>query len=188
MAYTAILDACVLYSAPVTDLLLRIALTDLYRAKWTADIHREWMTNLAKNRPDLPWPRIERRRDHMDRFVRDSLISGYERIVPTLVLPDPDDRHVLAAAIVGRADVIVTFNLADFPAVSLEPYGIEVQHPDECLQHLFDLDAERICTVVHGLRIALAKPVMSAHEYIASLTRHGLPQVAAQLMGRFGEL
>jgi predicted nucleic acid-binding protein len=184
MAYTALLDACVLYSAPLTDLLLRIALTDLYRAKWSTEIHDEWMQNLARNRPDLPWGRIERRRDQMDRHVRDALVDGYAALVPTLTLPDPNDRHVLAAAIVGRADVIVTFNLGDFPPDSLEPYGIETQHPDEFLSHLMDLDANHVCSVVRGLRGGLGNPPMNAATYVASLERHGLPNMAALLRDR----
>jgi len=109
MAYTALLDACVLYSAPVTDLLLRAALTDLCRVKWTVEIHDEWMRNLARNRSDLPQWKIERRRDLMDRHARDALVTGYAALIPTLDLPDLEDRHVLAATIIGRADVILTF-------------------------------------------------------------------------------
>ena len=57
----------------------------------------------------------------------------YESLIPSLDLPDPDDRHVLAAAIVGRCDVIVPQNLKDFPANVLDRYGIDKQHPDEFL-------------------------------------------------------
>jgi len=69
----------------------------------------------------------------MDRSTRDCLVTGYEGLIPAFELPDPDDRHVPAAAIVGRCDVIVTQNLKDFPGTALEPYGMDVQHPDEFL-------------------------------------------------------
>lgn len=98
------------------DLLLRLAVTDLYRARWSADIHDEWMRSLAANRPDIPPEHITRVRNLMDENVRDALVEDYASLVLGLTLPDPKDRHVLAAAIVGRADVIVTFNLREFPA------------------------------------------------------------------------
>lgn len=184
MAYTALLDACVLYSAPLRDLLLRLAVTDLYRAKWSADIHSEWMRKLATNRTDIPTARIERLRELMDSGVRDALVENYAHLVPTLVLPDPDDRHVLAAAIVGRADLIVTFNLADFPSAALEPYGVEVQHPDEFLCHQLDLAPDLVRSVVRELRAGLTNPPQAADEYLATLARHGLTAFADALRSR----
>jgi predicted nucleic acid-binding protein len=121
--YTALLDANVLYPAPLRDLLLQLAITDLFRAKWTADIHREWIEALLRQEPHRDRTKLERTRALMDSHIRDCLVSGYESQIPTLELPDPDDRHVLAAAIVGRCDVIVTQNLRDFPDTALAPYG-----------------------------------------------------------------
>lgn len=181
MAYIALLDACVLYSATKTDLLMRLGLADLYRPRWTAEIHTEWMQGLAANRPDLPWEKLERRRDLMDANVRDGLVAGHMGLVPSLTLPDPDDRHVLAAAIVGRADVIVTDNLADFPPDALTPFGIDVQTPDEFLCHLLDLAPDAVCAVIRDLRDALGNPAMSSADYVASLERNGLPELAARL-------
>jgi hypothetical protein len=89
---------CVLYPAPLRDLLMRLALTDLYHAKWTQEIHKEWMRNLLKNRPDLTIERLESVRARMDLHVRDGLIEGYEELIDGIKLPDPNDRHVLAAA------------------------------------------------------------------------------------------
>jgi predicted nucleic acid-binding protein len=188
MAYTALFDACVLYSAPVTDLVMRLALVDMFRPKWTARIHAEWMRNLAQNRPDLSAEQIENRRRLMDAHARDAVVEGYESLVPSLELPDPDDRHVLAAAIVGRADAIVTFNLGDFPTHEVERFGIEVQHPDEFLQHQFDLNAAVVCAVVRELRGGLIRPPRSAHEYLAMLERHGLPGIAGKLRVRERDL
>ena len=113
--YTVLFDANVLYPAPMRDALMQLAVTDLFKAKWTADIHRDRAA-------------LERTRDLMDRATRDCLVTGYEALVPALTLPDPDDRHVLAAAIVGRCDAIVTQNLKDFPPETLAPFGIETQH------------------------------------------------------------
>jgi hypothetical protein len=184
VAYTALLDACVLYSAPKTDLLLRLGLADLYRPRWTAEIHGEWMRSLAADRPDIGWERIQRRRTQMDAHARDALVTGHMDLVPSLELPDPNDRHVLAAAIVGRADVIVTDNIADFPPAALAAYGIDVQSPDEFLCHLLDLASAPVCRVVGELLGALGNPGMSVEEYLHSLERHGLPGFAASLRPR----
>src|SRR5260370_12303703 len=128
---TVILDACVLYSAPLRDLLLWLAVTGLYRPRWTETIHQEWMENLLKDRPDLARDRLERTKDLMNRAVPDCLIARHEGLIAFLSLPDPDDRHVLAAAIHGGAETIVTYNLTDFPATALAAHTIQTQHPDD---------------------------------------------------------
>lgn len=86
---------------------MQLAVEDLFRAKWTADIHCEWIEALLRHEPHRDRAALERTRTLMDTAVRDALIAGYEALIETLVLPDPDDRHALAAAIVGRCDVIV---------------------------------------------------------------------------------
>jgi len=110
---------------------MHLAVSGLFRAKWTDAIHEEWIRNLLNNRPDLNRAQLERTRELMNRAVPDCLIEGYESLVPALVLPDPHDRHVLAAAISVGARVIVTFNEKDFPSKTLAQFGIEAQHPDE---------------------------------------------------------
>lgn len=129
--YTAVLDACVLYPAPVRDILLSLAHQGLYHARWTATINDEWIRNLVQNRPDLNADQLRRTAERMAQAIPDSLIAGFGRFANTIELPDPDDRHVLAAALVGHADAIVTFNLKDFPATTLGPLGLEAQHPDD---------------------------------------------------------
>lgn len=116
-------------------MLLQLAVTDLYRAKWSAGIHREWIENLLKNEPHRNRAALERTRALMDSHTRDCLVTGYEPLIGALDLPDPKDRHVLAAAIVGRCDVIVTHNLKDFPTDVTLPFGIAPQHPDEFLSN-----------------------------------------------------
>ena len=112
--YTALLDANVLYPAPMRDVLMQLAVTDIFKAKWSEDIHREWIDALMRNEPHRDRETLERTRDLMNHATRDCLVTGYEALIPSLDLPDPDDRHVLAAAIVGRCDVIVTQNLFKF--------------------------------------------------------------------------
>lgn len=181
--FTALYDACVLYPAPLRDLLMHLALTGLFRAKWTEAIHEEWMRNLLENRPDLTREQLARTRTLMNEAVPDCLIVGYEDLIPALVLPDPDDRHVLAAAIRGRADVIVTYNLNDFPAEVLEHYGIGAQHPDEFITHLLDLAPEAVYAAAKRQRERLRKPPKTVEEYLAALERLGLAQTVARLRG-----
>ena len=96
--FTALYDACVLYPAPLRDLLLRLALTDLFRARWSNEIHDEWIRNVLANRPDLKREQLERTRELMNSNVRDSVVSDYEDLIDGLQLPDQGDRHVSAGA------------------------------------------------------------------------------------------
>lgn len=127
--FTVVYDACVLYPAPLRSFLMYLAVTDLYHARWTNDIHEEWMRNVVKDHADIPREQVERIRDLMNSHVRDCLVTGYEPLIGGLTLPHPDDRHVLAAAILCGADTIVTFNLKDFPEDALKPYGIGTSIP-----------------------------------------------------------
>ena len=70
-------------------------------------------------------------------------MTGYERLIEGLELPDPDDRHVLAAAILSGATHIITENLTDFPADALDPFAIEAIDTDDFLSRTYDL--YRIC-------------------------------------------
>jgi predicted nucleic acid-binding protein len=179
--YTALYDACVLYPAPLRDLLMQLALLDIYRARWTNQIHDEWIEALLRQRKDLKPEQLERTRDLMNRSTRDCLVENYESLIPALKLPDPNDRHVLAAAIRGRADVIVTKNLAHFPAKTLATYGIDVQHPDEFLTHVADLRPEGLCFAAKAIRARLKNPPCSPDDYLDTLARQELPQTVAFL-------
>jgi predicted nucleic acid-binding protein len=145
---TVFLDANVLYSAGLRDLLIRLALHDLFRIKWSDRVHEEWMRNLLAKRPDLIPEKLERTRRLMVDGVPDSLVKDYEPLIEHITLPDPDDRHVLAAAITGQASVILTFNLKDFPQSLLRPYKIEAQHPDKFLCRLLRLKPDPVCTAL----------------------------------------
>ena len=119
-AFTVIYDANVLYPAPLRSVLMFLAQTDLFRARWTLDIHEEWIRNLLLKRPDLSREKLEGLRDMMIDTIPDSLVTGYEPAIAGLNLPDPNDRHVLAAALRANAEIIVTANLKDFPPESLQ--------------------------------------------------------------------
>ena len=137
---------------------MHLALIGLFRAKWSADVHEEWISSLLKKRPDLTRDKLERTRILMDQYAGDALVTGYEDLIPGLQLPDPDDRHVLAAAIHGHADVIVTINLRDFPSETIGPFGIEAQHPDEFILHLLDLAPGVVVAAAENHRQSMKNP------------------------------
>lgn len=177
----AFLDANIFYPAPLRDLFMQLAVSDMFQARWTADIHREWIEALLRNQPERDRSRLERTREMMDRATRDCLITGYESIIPSLTLPDPDDRHVLAAAVTGRCTVIVTWNLADFPKETLEPFGIEAQDPDTFLLRYLSLSPDSFCAVVRKVRQRLKNPPYTTEQYLTILTRQRLVATVAEL-------
>ena len=144
----AVYDANVLYLAQLRDLLMRLAVADLVRAHWSDAIHDEWIRNLLDNRDDLTRAQLERTRELMENALPGASVSGYQHREPNLTLPDPDDRHVLAAAVHAGAEWIVTFNLRDFPASVLDAYGIEAVDPDSFIAMLLHRspEAERLTT------------------------------------------
>ena len=179
--FTAVFDACVLYPAPLRDLLMWLALSGRFRARWTAEIHDEWVRNLHKNRPDLTPALLRRTVDLMNQAVPDALVSGYEDLIDGLTLPDEDDRHVLAAAIRCGARVIVTFNERDFPKDLLAAYGVEVQHPDEFIDDLFDLDQAAVVAAAQKQRSTLKNPPIDVDRYLDILMKQGLTKTVKDL-------
>ncbi len=180
-APTAIIDACVLYSAPIRDLVVRLAQAGLLQARWSDEIHEEWMRNLLKNNPRVSRERLGRTRFLMDAAIRDSLVTGHSQLVDSLTLPDPDDRHVLAAAIHSGAGLIVTFNLMDFPLESVAPHGVEARHPDELFSELLDAASDEFCAAAQLQRLALKNPPMTVEAFLSKLEEVGLPRTAARL-------
>jgi predicted nucleic acid-binding protein len=126
---TVVLDANVLYPSDLRDFLLQLAAADLFKPRWSLEIHREWVENLLENNPTLLREKLEATRDKMDGFFPQSLVVGYEHLMPQLT-NHPDDRHVLATAIRAQARYIATLNLKDFKPADLSPYNVEAIHPD----------------------------------------------------------
>jgi predicted nucleic acid-binding protein len=178
---TAVYDANILYSAPLRDLFVRLALAGSVRARWTNAIHDEWMRGVVRNKPTITREKAEKVRDLMNLSVRDCLIDGYEGLIDSIALPDPDDRHVLAAAIHAGAEVIVTFNLKDFPADALASHGIAAMHPDEFVVALLDVAPASVCGAVKRQREGLRNPPKTAEELLTTLESQGLAQTVARL-------
>lgn len=182
--YTAVLDACVLYPAPLRDLLLSLASAGLFHARWTPDIEHEWMRNLLANRPDLNLKQLQTTQERMIAAIPDCMVTHYEPLIAGLSLPDPDDRHVLAAAIAGHADAIVTVNLKDFPAAILATYSLEAQHPDDFVMNQLELREYEALAAIKRMRARLRNPPRSPAEFIETLERNGLVQSARRLSQR----
>ena len=180
MRFVVVFDACVLYPAPIRDFLIRLATAGLFAAKWTDRIHEEWTRSLLATRPDLA-DALKRTRSLMDQAVPDCLVEGYEPLIEGLSLPDPDDRHVLAAAIRAGAQTIVTINLRDFPAPSLAPYGIEAVHPDIFVEQQLDLHEGAVVTTAKRHRAALRNPPKPVDAYLDTLAAQGLVVTAERL-------
>ncbi len=178
---TALYDANVLYPAPLRDFLMYLAVVAPFQALWSDDIHDEWTRNLLKNRADLSRQSLQRTRALMNIHVPHALVTDYQPLISTLDLPDADDRHVLAAAIKGDADVIVTFNLSDFPSRTLENYQIRAQHPDAFILSLLELDAPAVHEAIRRQRAGLKNPPQSATQLLDTLKAQGLKQSVALL-------
>ena len=144
----AVLDACVLYPPSLRDLLMRIATEGVYEPYFTETIHDEWIRSVLSNNPNISFERLHGTRNLMNRITSDCLVSNFERHIPNIKLPDNNDRHVVAAAIEAQADVIVTFNLNDFPASEHVKHGVKAKHPDAFLSALFDSDRDLMLSAI----------------------------------------
>jgi predicted nucleic acid-binding protein len=181
MAFVVLYDACVLYPAPLRDLLIRLANTGIVRARWSAAILDECFRSILKQRPELKPESLQRTRELMTRAVPDCMVTGFEGLIDGLALPDPDDRHVLAAAIRTGAQAIVTFNLNDFPAERLQQYNIEAKHPDDFVIDVIDLSLGTVATVIAEQAAALRTPPRSTAELLDTLRAQGLVRSVAKL-------
>lgn len=184
----AVLDANVLYPASLRHLLIWLAVVETFDARWTATIQDEWTRNLLHNEPRLDPARLARTRQLMDAHIPDGLVTDYEARIAGLTLPDPDDRHVLAAALHCGASIIVTSNLKDFPTAVLAPLGIEALHPDRFVRRLFDENPDAVIEAARSHRADLKNPPRSPAEYIAALEHQDMTVTAAALRSREQDL
>jgi predicted nucleic acid-binding protein len=181
VSFVVLYDANVLYPNTLRDLLIRVAQAGLVQAKWTDQILDEVFGNLATNRPDLDPQGLARTRELMNRAVRDCLVTGYEPLVDALYLPDPDDRHVLAAAIKARAQVIVTHNLKDFPSTVLEEWDMEAKSADDFILDQIDLSHDSVYGAVQRIADSRRNPPARVSDVLAMLERDGLVESVAAL-------
>lgn len=177
----AVLDANVLYPAPVRDFLLHLAAVGLYKPAWTTQIKDEWVRNLLKNRPELIRKQLLKTCKAMDGAFPDANIEGYANIAAQITLPDDDDRHVLAAAITANAAVIVTENIKDFPAVILKNYGLVAMRADEFILQLMTLNKVTVLKALENQVALLKNPPKTIEQVMNTLQQCGLHKSVALL-------
>ena len=178
-------DANVLYKSLLRDLIMRLGMSGAIRPRWTVRIHEDWMRNLRLRLPGTPQAAVERTRHLMDVNLPEALVTV--TVTGEHTLPDPDDQHVLDAALSAGASVLLTFNLKDFPREAL-PSHLRAVHPDDFLVACLELQQGRVLDALHALRADLKKPPFSAPELLAALERAELPTFALKLREHVGQL
>jgi len=178
---SAVLDANVLFPASLRDFLLRLAYAKIFVPFWSDKIRDEWTRSLLEKYPDLKPEKLERTCREMDFSFPKGVICGYDSLISGLQLPDPDDRHVLAAAIYVKANYIVTHNLDDFPETALEPYGVKALSPDAFVLRLIKTNQHPVLRTTKMHRLSLERPPMTIDEYLTMLERQKLLETAAFL-------
>jgi predicted nucleic acid-binding protein len=173
VAFVVLLDANVLYPAWLRDALLRMAETEVFQVRCTERILDEALRNIKANRPDVDPAVIDRTFQDMREFFEGegAMVADYELLEPSMT-NDLKDRHVLAAAVVGRADVIVTENLKDFPKAAREPYNIGAQRADDFLCNQWELDEEAMMYAIEQWVADLWRPPLTLDQLLQKLERH----------------
>jgi hypothetical protein len=178
--FGVVLDANVLYPFRKRDILLRFAHAGFFRAYWTDRIEDEWTRSLLAQKPDAA-ASIEAQLAAIREHFPEALVTGYEPLIEALTLPDPADRHVLAAAIRCGAQQIITENLVDFPDDALAPFSIEANGADNFLLQTFELYPADAVEVLSRMRQNYRNPPFTASEFIFDLTAKGMPKLASRL-------
>ncbi|MGR3538690.1 MAG: PIN domain-containing protein [Pseudooceanicola nanhaiensis] len=174
--FTVLLDACVLGGALRRNMLLSLAEAGLFRPRWSSRILDETQNAIAqitKGETDG-----SRQRAAIEVAFPEALVTGYEIFEDKLALPDPNDNHVLAAAIATSAAVIVTDNLADFPPESLEPHAIQAISADDFIADTIELDPAEAILALRRMRERFKKPALDVAALIHKSEAQGLLQVA----------
>ncbi|WP_433166499.1 PIN domain-containing protein [Kribbella sp. CA-247076] len=181
MPFIVVYDANVLYPNSLRDLLIRVAQAGLVQAKWTEQILDETFRSLKEHRPDLDPVKLDRTRELMNRAIRDVLVTGYEPLIEVLDLPDPDDRHVLAAAIKAHAQLIVTDNTKDFPDEALMPWNLAAETADDFVLGLIDVNRQAVYAQVQRMADSFQNPPHTVEDVLDSLEHVGLLRTVAAL-------
>ncbi|TQL01514.1 PIN domain-containing protein [Cellulomonas sp. SLBN-39] len=187
MTFGAVLDANVLVPVALADVLLGAAEAGLYRPLWSARILDEVRAAVVRVRPHLDPSRVDARLHAMNSAFDDALVHGWEALVDGIVLGgDPDDRHVVAAAIRGGAEAVVTANLSDFPPAPMAELGLHALSADEFLLDLVDLDESAMVHVVWSRAAAKTRPPTTPTQVLRALHRAGAVGFAAHMQAKVG--
>ena len=175
-----VLDANLLYPFHLRNFLVQFGVDGIIAPQWTRRIHEEWIGNLvAAGRASAD--RLQRTRELMDRALPDADVQGWGLHMAGLVLPDPDDRHVLAAALAAGAGTILTMSLKDFPTSALAVCGVQAVHPDGFLRDLHADDPELVRASAEAAHANLSRSTPSFADYLDALERQGMSGLAQGL-------
>ena len=177
--FPVLLDSCVLYPYELRDLLLEIAHEHLYRVHWSAQILEDTVRNLLADARSTP-EKASRFCAAMERAFPEALVEPPPGLADQLGC-DPGDRHVLAAAIAAKAEVIVTLNVRHFPTEVLEPLGIEAVTPDQFFCNLLDLDPGAMHGCLETIAARQRNPARTAQALLQILSRQA-PTFASRCM------
>jgi predicted nucleic acid-binding protein len=183
----AVFDACILYPFHLRNIVVQAATDHLVAARWTDEIHDEWVRNLAGARA-IPMAKLQRLRQFMNETLPAAMVTGYEEHVAAVNLPDPDDRHVVAAGIAAGAALILTWNVRHFPAKELKKFGLTRETPDAFLSGLYDKVPELVIGSLAKARRNLTKTDVSASDFIDILDRQRLVQLGMRAQGHLSDL
>jgi PIN domain-containing protein len=184
----AVFDACILYPFHLRNIVVQAAVDRLVEARWTDAIHDEWMRNLAADAPAIPFERLQATRRLMNDVLPAATISGYEAYIPTVNLPDPGDRHVVAAGVAADASVILTWNLQDFPVRELKKFGLRRETPDAFLAGLYDKVPDLTVGSLANARRNLSTSRMSPADFIDILNNQKLSRLATRMQSHLTDL
>jgi hypothetical protein len=177
----AIFDACILYPFHLRNIVVQAAVDRLVDAHWTDAIQEEWMRNLTADAPAIPIERLRVTRRLMNDALPTATVNGYEEHISEVTLPDPNDRHVVAAAITAKAPLILTWNLRHFPAQELRRFGLRAMNPDAFLSGLFDKAPDLVIGSLANARRNLSKTRPSASDFVGILENQKLVQLAKRV-------
>ncbi len=183
-AFAAFFDSSAFHVPCVRDLLLRLAATNLFRVRWSAQVLNDWCDECMRLNPELDFRLLEEACRFINEDARDALVSGHEVFFPILETLCPASRHVVAAAIHSRSDVIVTTGEHDYPCELLKRHALHTETPDEFIVHLLDLDRSVAELAVKDARLALRSRPRGVGEYLSMLERAGLTQTVSILHRR----
>lgn len=183
----AVLDANVLFPFRMRDALLRFYEAGLFRACWSDRILDEWQTAVLRRYPGASVS-VKQQRDALLKAFPEAWIKPDDALIAQLDLPDPDDRHVLAAGIAAGAGLIITCNLKDFPAAGLSPFGIEALDADAFLTRLFGQDSHQAVLALRRMRLAYRQPAMTIESFLNGLAHSGLPELSRVVRSSYGDL
>ncbi len=176
----ATLDACAIYSTTSRQLLLYFATANMYKPFWNAEIHREWVSSIAARNKEMSRDALESISEAMNTDFPDANISGLSKLIKGLTLPDVNDRHVLATAIVSESDSVVTWNLKDFPKTYLKRFGITAISPDEFMLRMVGSRGGKFEMFVEEL-VSVTDPPVSPAELLRRMERCQLQKTVQKL-------